>query len=184
MEETALKPSLPITPETKVGALLDAYPRLETVLIEMAPSFVKLKNPVLRRTVAKVANLAQAARIGNLELEAMIRELKRGAGQPVDEADTGASADAKPREGTDEPVWLDRDGVGVTVNADDLLGRGENPLSVVGRLAQSLSPGAVACVRSSFRPEPLIASLTQKGHSVFCAPAAPEGFETFVRARE
>ena len=55
-----------ITPETKVGALLDAYPELEAVLIELAPPFRKLKNPVLRRTVARLTSLAQAAKVGRL----------------------------------------------------------------------------------------------------------------------
>jgi hypothetical protein len=44
-----------IGPETTVGALLEAYPELERVLMEMAPAFAKLRNPVVRRTVAKVA---------------------------------------------------------------------------------------------------------------------------------
>ena len=44
-----------ISPKTKVGELLDAYPELESVLMEMSPAFEKLKNPILRRTVARVA---------------------------------------------------------------------------------------------------------------------------------
>ena len=53
-----------ITPQTKVGELLTAYPELEDLLIEIAPAFKKLRKPVLRRTVAKVTSLAQAARVG------------------------------------------------------------------------------------------------------------------------
>ncbi|MHC4830644.1 MAG: DUF1858 domain-containing protein [Planctomycetota bacterium] len=45
--------SLPITPETKVAQLLQHYPELEETLIAMAPAFKKLRNPVLRRSVAK-----------------------------------------------------------------------------------------------------------------------------------
>ncbi|MEO2194672.1 MAG: DUF1858 domain-containing protein [bacterium] len=44
--------NLEITPSTKVAELLAAYPELEAVLIGMAPPFKKLKNPVLRRSVA------------------------------------------------------------------------------------------------------------------------------------
>ena len=39
---TGSKP--PITPQTKVAELLDAYPELEDVLVEMAPPFKKLRN--------------------------------------------------------------------------------------------------------------------------------------------
>ena len=57
--------SLQIQPSTKVAQLLDAYPELEEVLIRMAPPFRKLKNPILRRSVAKVATLKQAAIVGH-----------------------------------------------------------------------------------------------------------------------
>ena len=52
-----------ITPETKVGALLDNYPDIEELLISLSPSFKKLRSPVLRKTVAKVANLRQVAQV-------------------------------------------------------------------------------------------------------------------------
>ena len=54
---------LVIDETTKVAALLDAYPELEGVLIGIAPPFKKLRNPVLRRSVAKVASLRQAAAV-------------------------------------------------------------------------------------------------------------------------
>ena len=53
-----------ISPKTKVGELLDAYPELEQLLMAMSPAFEKLKNPVLRRTVAKVATLQQISVAG------------------------------------------------------------------------------------------------------------------------
>ena len=53
-----------ITSTTKVADLLKSYPELEDVLIAMAPPFKKLKNPVLRRSVAKLATLQQAAAVG------------------------------------------------------------------------------------------------------------------------
>jgi hypothetical protein len=54
-------PDFPILPSTKIGALLARYPELEDVLIGLAPPFKRLKNPFLRRGVAKVAPLEQAA---------------------------------------------------------------------------------------------------------------------------
>src|ERR1051326_2862002 len=75
--------SLTIDPETTVGAWLEAYPEVESVLVEMAPAFAKLRNPVVRRTVAKVATLEQAAKIGGVSLRAMIRRLRGVTGQPA-----------------------------------------------------------------------------------------------------
>ena len=70
-----------ISPKTKVGELLDAYPELEPVLMAMSPAFEKLKNPVLRRTVARVATLQQVSVVGGVNIEEMIRRLRKEAGQ-------------------------------------------------------------------------------------------------------
>jgi hypothetical protein len=55
-----------ITPRTRVGDLLYAYPQLENVLIDMSSAFEKLKNLILRNTIARVATLSQVAAVGGL----------------------------------------------------------------------------------------------------------------------
>ena len=52
-----------ITPKTKVLELVEAYPELEDTLIHYVPAFKQLKNPVLRRTVGRVATLQQAEKV-------------------------------------------------------------------------------------------------------------------------
>ncbi len=64
--------NIEITPSITVHALLDAYPELEEVLICIAPPFKKLRNPILRRTVAKVATLKQAASVGGVSIDELI----------------------------------------------------------------------------------------------------------------
>lgn len=41
-----------ITPETKVGDMLDCYPELLDTLISLSDRYKNLKNPILRKTVA------------------------------------------------------------------------------------------------------------------------------------
>ena len=85
---------LHIQPSTKVAALLDAYPELEDVLIKMAPPFKKLKNPVLRKSVAKVATLQQAAIVGRIDVTSMIDHLRRAVGQaPIEQMETALEDD-------------------------------------------------------------------------------------------
>ena len=72
---------LAITPHTTVGDLLAAYPELEAVLIARSPAFARLKNPVLRRTIAKVATLAQAANIAVMPPVDLVNELRRAVGR-------------------------------------------------------------------------------------------------------
>jgi len=87
-----------------VAQLLDAYPELEDVLIEMAPPFKKLKNPLLRKSVAKVATLQQAAIAGRLDLSSMIDQLRQAVGFAPIEATNRVSVESYV--GT-VPEWFD-----------------------------------------------------------------------------
>jgi len=68
--------TLIITPKTKIYDLLEAYPQLEDPLITAAPQFKKLKNPILRRTIARVTTLSQAATIGGIRVEDLVNALR------------------------------------------------------------------------------------------------------------
>jgi hypothetical protein len=72
-----------ITPKTKVLDLIENYPELEAVLIACAPAFKKLKNPLLRKTVARITSLQQAAAVGNVKVEDLVNRLRQGAGQDL-----------------------------------------------------------------------------------------------------
>jgi hypothetical protein len=65
-----------ITPSSKVNDLLKAFPELEETLIGIPPPFKKLKNPFLRRTVAKIATMKHIASVGNIQLNELINKLR------------------------------------------------------------------------------------------------------------
>ena len=70
-----------ITPDTKIADLLKEFPQLEATIIRYSPAFSALKNPVLRRTVAKVTSLQQAAKVGNVSIVEMVDTLRAEVGQ-------------------------------------------------------------------------------------------------------
>jgi hypothetical protein len=94
---------LVITPKTKISDLLDAYPHLEDLLIEMAPPFKKLKNPLLRKTIARITTISQAATIGSLNVEELVNKLRSEVGQ--DHADI--ETDSGTTFNTQKPDWFD-----------------------------------------------------------------------------
>ena len=71
-----------ISAETKVNDLLQAFPQLEDVLIDLNPKFKSLKNPILRNSVGRVATLKQAASVVNMPLLTFINHLRDAVGQP------------------------------------------------------------------------------------------------------
>jgi len=153
---------LPINPETTVGALLEAYPEVESVLIGIAPAFAKLRNPVVRRTVARVATLEQAARIGGVSLQAMILKLREATGQPGADLPVFDRLEAK----GDDLAWLEQGRVVEEIDADAMLERGVHPIGKVREAVGALGPGEVVVLRSSFRPEPLIETMRRAGATV------------------
>ena len=154
--------SLPIGPEITVGALLEAYPELEGALVEMAPAFAKLRNPLVRRTVAKVATLEQAAKIGGVSLQAMILELREAAGQTA----PGLPVLQPMRDRGHEASWLAAAHIVEEIDADAMLERGVHPIGKIREAVGLLGPGEVILLRSSFRPEPLIETLRRAGAAV------------------
>ncbi len=61
--------------KTKIDDLLKQYPFLLDFLITLSPHFKNLKNPLIRKTMGKVATLKQAADIGGLDIEGLISTL-------------------------------------------------------------------------------------------------------------
>lgn len=80
-DQAVVFPTGALTPETKVAALLEAYPELEPVLIAAAPAFNKLSSPVLRRTIARVTSLRRAAEVAGLPVRELVVRLRAAAGR-------------------------------------------------------------------------------------------------------
>ena len=68
-------PPLTLTPKTTVHTLLKEYPFLLDFLAEYHPEFKKLTNPVLRRTVGRMATLDTVAEQGNVPLNRLTDDL-------------------------------------------------------------------------------------------------------------
>jgi hypothetical protein len=169
-----------ITPAMKVAALLEAFPALEDVLVAQAPAFERLRNPVLRRTVARVATLEQAAAIAGLSTRDLVTTLRRAAGQPIDDPATGpSSAEAGEDEGP-VPAWIDPARVRRVIDADAILASGASPLTTVFEAARALDADEVLEVTVSFRPVPLVESLGKQGYA--CHVRATGGrFSVYVK---
>ncbi len=61
--------------KTKIDNLLKQYPFLLDFLVTLSPHFENLKNPLIRKTMGKIATLEKAAGIGGLDVESLISAL-------------------------------------------------------------------------------------------------------------
>jgi hypothetical protein len=151
-----------IDPSTVVHDLLENYPELEEKLITLAPPFEKLKNPFLRKSVAKVATLKHISLVGNIPLKELIDRLRETVGQPrLDE--TFVDEDYF----SDEPDWFSADKVAVSVNESEIDNPNEMTLNAILKEARNVEKGNIIELITTFLPAPGIDLLKSKGFLVW-----------------
>jgi hypothetical protein len=153
-----------ITPSTKVADLLAQYPELEDVLIGMAPPFRKLKNPILRRSVAKVASLRQAAAVARLPVGEVVNKLRAAVGQEairVEEGGPDATYFAN------QPDWFASGSIVASIDERKSANPDEMPVKRVIQQATSLKEGQVLELVTTFLPAPGIDIMKAKGFRVW-----------------
>jgi hypothetical protein len=168
----------PVNPETRIGPLLDEHPELEDVLVGLSPEFRRLRNPILRRTVARIATVAQAAKIGGLAVPELVRALRRALGQ--DDAGASLGHEAPDVPAGPAPAWIGAAPAEV-LDADAILARGGTPVGEASARLAEAAPGTVLLLRAPFYPAPLVDALRAKGHEVFAREAEGGSWEVFLR---
>ncbi len=148
-----------ITPDAKLGTLLERWPGVEAALLEISPHFRALSNPVLRRTVARVATLRQVSKVSGVPLGTLIERLRAAAGLPplavTEEADAA---------GGERPAWAADAAVTRTHDARPAIEAGEHPMAQVMADLAALPDAAVYLLLTPFVPAPLVDLARGKGY--------------------
>ncbi len=153
-----------ITLETKIADLLKSREDMKDILIAINPRFKKLNNPVLRRTLAKVASVKQAAVVGGMDAIDLLNQLRAAVGQePVEVDRSGKKGKSKEQSA---PEWI-REEPKARFDGNEMLDREENPLAIITRKMKELQRGDVVTLAVDFKPEPLIDEFLKKGYGVY-----------------
>jgi hypothetical protein len=166
---------LSITPKTKVGEILEHYPQLEAVLIEMSPAFSKLKNPILRKTIGKVATLQQAASIGNVSIDILVNRLREAAGQAGIEI-----SEEENKYAGDVPAWMKSGVIVNTFDAVPVINKGEHPMGLITKKAGELNNGEILELITPFVPAPILDILEEKGFSIYCVKESDNLVKSYI----
>lgn len=161
-----------ITPDSRLGELLDRWPALEDVLLGISPHFRALKNPVLRRTIAKVATLRQVSKVSGVPLGVIVARLREGAGLPP-----AAIADERADATGERPAWAREAAATRTRDARAAIEAGEHPMPAVLADLAALGRDGVYQLVTPFVPAPLVDLARDKG---FASHSVAES-ETLVR---
>jgi len=151
-----------ITPSVTVHVLLEAYPELEDLLIGMAPPFKKLKNPILRKTVARVATIENISSVGGIPLDLLIGRLREAVGLPQS---TNSYSD---RDYFGEPPdWFSPDKISFSVDEKKVNAKDGKSLVAIMLEAKSVRRGDIIELVTSFLPAPGIDIMKSKGYSAW-----------------
>jgi hypothetical protein len=149
---------------------------LEEVLIGLAPAFKKLKNPLLRKGVAKVASLRQAAAVGGLPVNELVNKLRAAVGQePVASEDSGGPASYF----SSRPEWFDATKILVSID-ETAIDPDKMPIVAVLLRAATLQLGEMLELITTFLPAPGIDIMKRKGLQVWSVQQAPDLIRTYV----
>ncbi len=181
-----------ITPQTKIVDAIKAHPELIDVLASYNSHFELLKNPIMRKTFARLATVKHAAKVAGVNLTELIKLLNSAIGETVSDADMVEREDSKPA--SDMPVNPVRetrsltggfkplsvlDPVGFsngvkavieqkhvkTVNLDvrDIMKKGGEPFHVIMQTAAKIKQGEALVLETIFEPAPLYDVLKRRG---------------------
>ncbi|MFA5809006.1 MAG: DUF438 domain-containing protein [Thermoleophilia bacterium] len=96
-----------LSPKTKIDDLLSSYPFLLRFFLAKSPKYKLLQSPVSRKTVGKVASLAQVASIGGLPIDQLLSEIATEIRENTGEEVTAGQGN----DGKGEPTRRDEVGV-------------------------------------------------------------------------
>ena len=155
-----------ITLQTKVWEFLEDYPELESELLSLSPAFAKLKNPILRRTIAKVTSLQQAASIAGIPAGALVMILRRTTGENVQTNEIVESDNNRKYTG-ERPEWFSPERVVKTFDAISVLNSGDVPMAQILKSTGELLEGEIYEFRTPFLPTPILDILHGKGFKIW-----------------
>lgn len=166
-----------IYPDTKIASVIKHHKGSIEAIASLAKPFTKLRNPVLRKVLAARTTLADAARIGGCDIEALGAVLKPLGFELIAEPEkhhTGAGALAASVSRPERAHLIEQ-----VLDVREDLASGKDPLKKMMAAASALAAGSVLKVINTFEPTPLIAVLARKGFESDVERIAPEEVHTF-----
>ena len=171
-----------ITSQSKLFDVLEAYPFLESQIINIAPPFQNLKNPVLRRTVGKIATLEKVAQVGGMSVDKLVNTLRKAVGQDELQAASSMNRVIEIPRVADHAEWIAGEPQ-FTINGTEMLQRGEVPLGRVNELLRQLEAGCFILLVTNFEPIPILEAMQKQSRKVFqkSHPDDPSQWLTFIQ---
>ncbi len=165
-----------ITPDMKVSEILAKHPELLDVFVAQSPEFARLRNPIMRKTFARLVTVAQAANMGKVNLDDLLMALNRALGLTY--SPNGVPESLRPAGGV-RPSWVDTAPVAVTLDVREDQRRQEEPYTKIMAAAATIQSGQIFLLRNTFEPLPLYQVLGKRGFVAWSQQLGEDDWEIY-----
>jgi len=163
-----------INADTKIGTIIKANEHAIEALISVSPHFNKLKNPLLRKILASRVTVAEAATIGNTNVEIIFDKLRS----------LGFETDDKRNAIEDAPSLTINDNSNdkytLAIDVRDDLSKGIDPFARIMKQLGSMADAETLLLINSFEPFPLIRILGKKNYKISVVKKEIDLIYTFI----
>ncbi|MGB3327422.1 MAG: DUF2249 domain-containing protein [Thermomicrobiales bacterium] len=171
----------PILASWRISEVLQRYPALLDTLIDLSPTFGKLRNPLTRKVQSRLVTVEQAAGIAGLDPRQLVRTLNQQAGITTVPANDPATGTPAPHESA--PSWFGTTTVARELDVRPMLDRGEEPFTIISAAARAIPVGQVLRLLVTFEPLPLYDALAKQGFDHFGEQRDGTWHVEFLRTR-
>lgn len=172
----------PIAASDKVSDVLARDESLVGVFERHAPHFSKLRNRSIRRVMARLVTVEQAARTAHVRVEQLVADLNRALGLEPLPSDA-PSPDGPPLVAAQSPEHPASAAV-VELDVRDDLRSGREPFSRIMSRIAALGDDEVLHLRAIFEPVPLFAALAKRGFAHESRAHAPDDWSVWFWRRD
>lgn len=170
MTPNKISPNM-ISKDWKVSKVLEEYPQTLEVFVAATPHFKKLRNPLLRKALASRVTVLQAAKIGGVEVDELLKNLNAAVGlEYVPQNDTPANETQELQdefERVNQAIIETIAAEEVVLDVRPIISSGSDPLKTILQTVRGLREGQALHLINSFEPIPLYSVLGDKGFQHF-----------------
>lgn len=167
----------PILATDRVSEVLARDESLVDVFVRLAPHFAKLRNRMMRRVMARLVTVEQAAQTAGIPVAELLRELNGALGlgdAALDAPDSDTRRHSTAAAPASEALAHPPHAPVVELDVRDDLRSGREPFSRIMTAVGSLRDGEVLELRTTFEPVPLLAVLAKRGFAHETGQHAPD----------
>lgn len=169
----------------RVAKVLAQDERLLDIFVAASPAFEKLRHGALRKTMARLVTVEQAARIAGIDADVLVTRLNQAlAGEPPELGAAVPAARAPAASAVPEALRALPPERIVELDVRDELRAGKEPFRQILDAARALPAGSVLRLRAIFEPAPLYAVLARIGLAHATEQLGPDDWRVWFHRGE